>query len=89
MINTLIGDIGHLSVIIAFVAAIVSSYAYFMASRATIDAEAINKWRHFARGAFYVHTAAVLLVIFALFNISISQLFERLVIIGKQFNRFL
>ncbi|MER2999101.1 cytochrome c biogenesis protein CcsA [Pontibacter populi] len=76
MINTLIGDIGHLSVIIAFVAAIVSSYAYFMASRSSIDAEALTKWRRFARGAFYVHSAAVLLVIFALFNIIYEHRYE-------------
>ncbi|MBJ6117348.1 cytochrome c biogenesis protein CcsA [Pontibacter sp. BT310] len=76
MINTLIGDIGHLSVIIAFVAAIVASYAYFMASRSSIDAEAIAKWRRFARGAFYVHSAAVLLVIFALFNIIYEHRYE-------------
>jgi len=76
MINTLIGDIGHLSVIIAFVAAIVSSYAYFMASRATINAEELNKWRRFARGAFYVHGAAVLVIIFSLFNIIYEHRYE-------------
>ena len=62
MINTLIGDIGHASVIVAFVAAIVSSYAYFMASRTKAGA-ADNSWRNMARGAFYVHAAAVLLVL--------------------------
>jgi cytochrome c-type biogenesis protein CcmF len=76
MINTLIGDIGHASVIVAFVAAIVSSYAYFMASRAKVEAAGDNSWRNLARGAFYVHAAAVLLVIFALFNIIYEHRYE-------------
>ncbi|PRY10607.1 cytochrome c-type biogenesis protein CcmF [Pontibacter ummariensis] len=76
MINTLIGDIGHASVIVAFVAAIVSSYAYFMASRAKVEATGDNSWRNLARGAFYVHGAAVLLVVFALFNIIYEHRYE-------------
>ncbi|HEY4652731.1 MAG TPA: cytochrome c biogenesis protein CcsA, partial [Pontibacter sp.] len=76
MINTLIGDIGHLSVIIAFVAAIVSSYAYFMASRTSADADSNKSWRRFARTAFYVHGAAVVVVIFALFNIIYEHRYE-------------
>ncbi|RDV15587.1 cytochrome C biogenesis protein [Pontibacter diazotrophicus] len=76
MINTLIGDIGHASVIVAFVAAIVSSYAYFMASRSKAEATGDNSWRNLARGAFYVHGAAVLLVVFSLFNIIYEHRYE-------------
>ncbi|GAB3199293.1 cytochrome c-type biogenesis protein CcmF [Pontibacter aydingkolensis] len=76
MINTLIGDIGHASVIVAFVAAIVSSYAYFMASRAKVEAAGDTSWRKLARGAFYVHGAAVFMVIFALFNIIYEHRYE-------------
>ncbi|GAA4434126.1 cytochrome c biogenesis protein CcsA [Pontibacter saemangeumensis] len=76
MINTLIGDIGHASVIVAFVAAIVSSYAYFMASRNKVEATGDNSWRNLARGAFYVHAAAVLMVVFALFNIIYEHRYE-------------
>jgi cytochrome c-type biogenesis protein CcmF len=76
MINTLIGDIGHASVIVAFVAAIVSSYAYFMASRSKVEAAGDNSWRNLARGAFYVHGAAVLMVVFALFNIIYEHRYE-------------
>ncbi|AKD03040.1 cytochrome c biogenesis protein CcsA [Pontibacter korlensis] len=76
MINTLIGDIGHASVILAFVAAIVSSYAYFMASRATVELSGDNSWRKLARGAFYVHGAAVMMIIFALFNIIHEHRYE-------------
>ncbi|MCX2738357.1 cytochrome c biogenesis protein CcsA [Pontibacter anaerobius] len=76
MINTLIGDIGHASVIVAFVAAIVSSYAYFMASRATVDISGDDSWRKLARGAFYVHGAAVMMIVFALFNIIHEHRYE-------------
>ncbi|MFD3001088.1 cytochrome c biogenesis protein CcsA [Pontibacter toksunensis] len=76
MINTLIGDIGHASVIVAFVAAIVSSYAYFMASRSNVEATGDNSWRKLARGAFYVHGAAVLMVVFSLFNIIYEHRYE-------------
>ncbi|MFD2512982.1 cytochrome c biogenesis protein CcsA [Pontibacter locisalis] len=76
MINTLIGDIGHASVIVAFVAAIVSSYAYFMASRAKVQASGNNSWRSLARGSFYVHAAAVVMIIFALFNIIYEHRYE-------------
>lgn len=76
MINTLIGDIGHLSVIIAFVAAIVSSYAYFMASRTKGGIAENDKWRSFARTAFYIHSIAVVAIIFALFNIIYEHRYE-------------
>ncbi|WP_162051516.1 cytochrome c biogenesis protein CcsA [Pontibacter pamirensis] len=76
MINTLIGDIGHASVIVAFVAAIVSSYAYFMASRSKAEATGDDSWRKLARGAFYVHGAAVLMVVFSLFNIIYEHRYE-------------
>ncbi|MFD2246332.1 cytochrome c biogenesis protein CcsA [Pontibacter ruber] len=76
MINTLIGDVGHASVIVAFVAAIVASYAYFMAARQKTEASGDTSWRNFARGAFYVHGLAVMVVIFALFNIIYEHRYE-------------
>ncbi|WP_187262610.1 cytochrome c biogenesis protein CcsA [Pontibacter beigongshangensis] len=76
MINTLIGDIGHVSVIIAFVAAMVASYAYFMASGNKVEASGDTSWRRLARGAFYVHSFAVLAVIFCLFNIIYEHRYE-------------
>ncbi|MBF9251765.1 cytochrome c biogenesis protein CcsA [Pontibacter sp. 172403-2] len=76
MINTLIGDIGHASVIVAFVTAIVSSLAYFMAARAKVEISGDTSWRNLARGAFYVHGAAVLMIIFSLFNIIYAHRYE-------------
>ncbi|MCC9137105.1 cytochrome c biogenesis protein CcsA [Pontibacter silvestris] len=76
MINTLIGDIGHASVIVAFIAAIVSSYAYFMASRTSVEVSGDTSWRKLARGAFYVHGLAVISIIFCLFNIIYEHRYE-------------
>ncbi|WP_347157267.1 cytochrome c biogenesis protein CcsA [Pontibacter chitinilyticus] len=76
MINTLIGNIGHTSVIVAFVAAIVSSLAYFMAARPQVEASGDKSWRNMARAAFYVHGAAVLMIIFSLFNIIYEHRYE-------------
>ncbi|MBD1398050.1 cytochrome c biogenesis protein CcsA [Pontibacter sp. JH31] len=76
MINTLIGDVGHASVIVAFVAAIVASYAYFMASRQTTEESGDTSWRKLARGAFYVHAIAVVAIIFSLFNIIYEHRYE-------------
>lgn len=76
MINTLIGDFGHASVIVAFVAAIVASYAYFMASRQQTEEGGDTSWRKLARGAFYVHAIAVVAIIFSLFNIIYEHRYE-------------
>ncbi|CAN5915107.1 cytochrome c biogenesis protein CcsA [soil metagenome] len=78
MVNTLVGDLGHLSVIIAFVAAIVASVAYFMAARqpASLAAAPDRGWQNLARGAFWVHFVAVLAIIFALFNIIYEHRYE-------------
>ncbi|PKV66856.1 cytochrome c biogenesis protein CcsA [Pontibacter ramchanderi] len=76
MINTLIGDFGHASVIVAFVAAIVASYAYFMASRQQTEESGDTSWRKLARVAFYVHAIAVVAIIFSLFNIIYEHRYE-------------
>jgi cytochrome c-type biogenesis protein CcmF len=76
MINTLIGDFGHASVIVAFVAAIVASYAYFMAARQKTEESGDTSWRKLARGAFYVHAIAVVAIIFSLFNIIYEHRYE-------------
>ncbi|GGG07539.1 cytochrome c biogenesis protein CcsA [Pontibacter amylolyticus] len=76
MINTLIGDFGHASVIVAFVAAIVASYAYFMAARQKTEESGDTSWRKLARAAFYVHGIAVVAIIFSLFNIIYEHRYE-------------
>ncbi|MBA9076604.1 MULTISPECIES: cytochrome c biogenesis protein CcsA [Rufibacter] len=76
MVNTLIGDLGHYSVILAFVAALVSSLAYFFSTNAAELSAEHASWRKLARGAFYVHVLAVLGIVFCLFNIIYEHRYE-------------
>ncbi|WP_448517963.1 cytochrome c biogenesis protein CcsA [Rhodoflexus sp.] len=74
MIHYTIGIIGHLSVCTAFVAALVAVYGYIQGSRQP----EINRaaWLRFARGAFYVHSAAVVGIIYSLFHIIYNHYYE-------------
>ncbi len=74
--NLLIGQIGHLSVILAFAAALVAAYSYFQASRGRALGEEDASWLRIARGAFIVHGAAVVSVIVCLFNIIHAHRYE-------------
>ncbi|HEX8348392.1 MAG TPA: cytochrome C biogenesis protein, partial [Hymenobacter sp.] len=76
MLNTFIGDLGHLSVIVAFVAATVATYSYFMAARNRPLGEADTSWLQLARGAFFVHGAAVLAIVSCLFTIIYTHRYE-------------
>jgi len=74
MIHYTIGIIGHLSVCTAFVAALVAVYGYVQSSRQPEIYCA--KWLKFARGAFYVHSAAVIGIIYSLFHIIYNHYYE-------------
>jgi len=74
--NLLIGNIGHLSVIVAFAAALVAAYGYFQAARGRALGDTDASWLRLARGAFFVHGAAVLVVVGALFNIIHAHRYE-------------
>ncbi|MBD2721418.1 cytochrome c biogenesis protein CcsA [Hymenobacter armeniacus] len=74
--NLLIGQIGHLSVILAFAAALVAAYGYFQASRGRALGDEDQSWLRLARVAFFVHGAAVLSVIACLFNIIHAHRYE-------------
>ncbi|RYU80791.1 cytochrome c biogenesis protein CcsA [Hymenobacter persicinus] len=76
MLNTFIGDAGHLSVILAFVAATVAAYSYFMASKGRALGDTDAGWLRLARGAFFVHSAAVVAIILCLFNIIYEHRYE-------------
>lgn len=83
MLRPYLGSIGHLSVIIAFVAALVSTYAYWQASRPTASRptkqvlkDVATDWLKFARRAFYVHTIAVIAVCASLLSIIFNHYFE-------------
>ncbi|MVN76881.1 cytochrome C biogenesis protein [Hymenobacter sp. HMF4947] len=74
--NLLIGNLGQASVILAFVAAAVAAYGYFQAARGRALGEADASWLRLARGAFFVHGAAVLAVVGCLFNIIYMHRYE-------------
>lgn len=74
MIHTFIGDLGHLFVIIAFVSALIATYAYFQAS----NTQELSKqgWLKYARTLFYIHGVAVIGVVYCLFHIIYNHYFE-------------
>ncbi|NML66204.1 cytochrome c biogenesis protein CcsA [Hymenobacter sp. RP-2-7] len=74
--NLFIGNLGQAGVIVAFVAAAVAAYAYFQAARGRALGEADASWLRLGRGAFFVHGAAVLTVVGALFNIIHAHRYE-------------
>lgn len=76
MLNTLIGDVGHLSVILAFVAATVAAYSYYMAARGRALGDTDAGWMKLGRGAFIVHSVAVISVIVCLFGIIHGHRYE-------------
>jgi cytochrome c-type biogenesis protein CcmF len=76
MIHTAIGQFGHFFVILAFVSALVATFAYFKAGLTTTAPDDVTTWRRFARGTFFVHSAAVLGVVFCLYWIIGSNYFE-------------
>ncbi len=69
------GQIGRLSVVTAFVAALTATIAYFIATQRGISPSG-NSWKRTARIAFFVHAAAVLGIILSLFYILLNHRFE-------------
>ncbi|MFT7029549.1 MAG: cytochrome c-type biogenesis protein CcmF [Marinoscillum sp.] len=71
MIHYLPGNIGHLLVILAFITAIVATYAF-----AKNINDANSKWSRFAIGAFYIHAVAIFSIVITLFLMISNHLFE-------------
>jgi cytochrome c-type biogenesis protein CcmF len=74
MINTLIGNIGHFMVILAFVSAIVSALSYYYYTRSN-ELEKPS-WRRFSRITFYIHAFASVSIAVCLFEIIYNHRFE-------------
>lgn len=70
----LIGDLGHLFVILSFVTSIISAFAYWKAAHASTEEQLA--WLQNARVSFYLHGSAVLGVVVALFVIIYNHYFE-------------
>ena len=70
MIHYAVGNVGHLFVILAFVSAIVATYAFFK------NINANNQWLKLARYAYYVHAAAIFSIVITLFVMISNHMFE-------------
>lgn len=74
MINTFVGNLGHLMTIVAFISALVTAYAYIQYSRASELDKA--SWRRFSQVSFYIHTFAVVMIAGSLFEIIYNHRYE-------------
>lgn len=71
----LIGNLGHLAVITAFVTSLLSAFAYWK-STTLIEIENKNSWLQNGRFAFYAHVLAVVAIVVSLFIIIYQHYFE-------------
>ncbi|MBK9338643.1 MAG: cytochrome c biogenesis protein CcsA [Lewinellaceae bacterium] len=69
------GQLGHLCVVLSFVAALLAGVAYFLAVRRR-DTAAFEGWRNLGRFSFLLHGLATLGVIGALFIILVKKYYE-------------
>ncbi|MCH8317829.1 MAG: cytochrome c biogenesis protein CcsA [Bacteroidetes bacterium] len=74
MLHILIGNLGHLFIIISFIASLVATYAFFISTNKR-NGE-IKSWKIFARSAFLIHTFSIVAVIVCLFLIVYKQYYE-------------
>ncbi len=71
------GQVGHFFVLLAFVASLVSSIAYFYASALKNETEK-RSWILFARGAFFIQFASLLTVFITIYYLCSHHYFEYL-----------
>jgi cytochrome c-type biogenesis protein CcmF len=71
------GQIGHFFVLLAFIASLISSIAYFKASSILIDKEK-QSWILFARAAFFIQFISILCVFFTIYYVCSHHYYEYL-----------
>ncbi len=69
------GQIGHLFVILSFIASLIATIAYFIASAKKEVAEE-SAWLRFARGAFFIQLAGIIATFAVILYICSNHLFE-------------
>ena len=69
------GQLGHLCVVLSFVAALLASFAYFFATKHRNTA-AYEGWRNLGRFGFLLHGLALLGIIGTLFYILSRKMYE-------------
>ncbi len=74
MLDTFLGDLGHLMTIVAFVTALITAYAYYQ----YYNSKEIEKtgWKRFSRISFTIHGIATVLIAGSLFAIIYNHRFE-------------
>lgn len=70
------GQLGHFFIILAFIASLVSTVSYFLASRTAANPIENNKWKQLARGAFFTQVVSVLVVFSIIYYICSNHLYE-------------
>jgi cytochrome c-type biogenesis protein CcmF len=71
-----IGDLGHIFVLLSFVASVIASYSYFYALRFQPVSKEFISWQKFARASFFIHAFSVAGIIFSLFYIIYNHRYE-------------
>ena len=71
------GQIGHFFVLLAFVTSLLSTFAWFKASK-TIEPAEKNLWLRYARTTFFIQAASILTVFFTIYFICSHHYFEYL-----------
>lgn len=69
------GQIGHLLVILSFVASIIAAVAYFISARATNPVDEAS-WKKLARAAFFIDVISVLGIFVILFSLIYNHRYE-------------
>lgn len=69
------GKIGHFFIVLAFVSAILSALAYFMATRNREKSDAIS-WRNIGRVSFGIHALSIFSIIGTIFYVMTNKYFE-------------
>ena len=69
------GKIGHLLIILSFVASIIATVSYFISARAANPIDAAN-WKKLGRIAFYIDVVSVIGVFFILYSLIANHRYE-------------
>lgn len=68
------GKLGHYLLVTAFVAALLSAFSYFKASRA--EEPESESWRKIGRYSFYIHGVSIIVAIVTLFSLMLNHHYE-------------
>ena len=77
--NLLPRQFGHIAVILSFVASLVATISYVLATQKQnkgIDTEGVTSWQRLGRWSFGVHGLSVLTIIGSIFYVMITKRFE-------------